>query len=383
MRRHSSFNPIVIAALAIVLLVVPGCRKVRPLDDLRPQDREMKEKAARPAGRVTRSRVDLIEVARSDRQWTGVAVSRGGRIFVCYPRWSDNVPFSVGELQASGDVTPYPDSGINTWDGTGSARDHFICAQSLFIDTDDYLWILDAANPGFRGVVPGGPKLIKADIGKNKIVETIGFDDGAAPPQSYLNDVRVDTGNRAAYITDSGLGAILVVDLETGTTRRLLPDHPSTRSEEITLTVAGKRWLRDGKPPQVHADGLALTADGKYLYYQALTGRTLYRIETRWLRDRSLSPQQLGRKVESMYRTGAADGITFGDDRYLYVTAIEDDAIKRFVRLGTMETVAADSRLRWPDSIARGPDGFLYVTTSQIHLGPDPGEPYSLFKFRP
>jgi sugar lactone lactonase YvrE len=84
-----------------------------------------------------------------------------------------------------------------------------------------------------------------------------------------------------------------------------------------------------------------------------------------------------------MYETGAADGIAFGHDGYLYVTAIEDDAIKKFVRLGTLATVARDPRLKWPDSIARGPDGFLYVTTSQIHLGPDPEEPYRLFKIRP
>ena len=29
----------------------------------------------------------LVEVARSDRQWTGIAVARDGRIFVNYPRW--------------------------------------------------------------------------------------------------------------------------------------------------------------------------------------------------------------------------------------------------------------------------------------------------------
>jgi sugar lactone lactonase YvrE len=368
-------------AAAIVLLTASGCKKIRPLTDLWPFGDEESEQVTdlnEPA-----SRADLVEVARSDRQWTGVAVSREGRIFVNYPRWSNDVPISVGEIQASGDITPYPDDQWNAWEEPVAPGDHFVCVQSVFIDQNDDLWILDAANPGFRGVVAGGAKLVKFDLGRDRIDEIILFDEEAAPPESYLNDVRVDNGLQTAYITDSGLGAILVVDLKIGKSRRLLSDHPSTKSEGITLTIGGRKWLRAGKPPEVHSDGLALTSDGKYLYYQALTGRTLYRIETRWLRDKSLSPGQLGKKVESMYETGPADGIAFGSDRYLYVTAIEDNAIKKFVRLGTLETVAQDPRLRWPDSIARGPDGYLYVTTSQIHLGPDPGEPYRLFKLRP
>jgi sugar lactone lactonase YvrE len=365
----------------MVLLMSSGCKKIRPLTDLWPFGAEEEEEAA--TRKSAASRTDLIEVAGSDRQWTGVAVSRDGRIFVNYPRWSDDVTFSVGEIQASGDITPFPNAKWNAWDGETGPGEHFICVQSVFIDEDDDLWILDAANPGFMGTVAGGSKLIRIDLGGNRVEDTIVFDEDVAPPEGYLNDVRIDTGLQTAYITDSGLGAILVVDLKTGKSRRLLSDHPSTKSEGITLTIGGREWLRAGKPPHVHSDGLALTPDGKYLYYQALTGRTLYRIETRWLRDRTLSAQQLGRKVESMYETGAADGIAFGHDRYLYVTAIEDNAIKKFVRLGTLETVVEDSRLRWPDSIARGPDGFLYVTTSQIHLGPDPGEPYRLLKFRP
>ncbi|MGD8628979.1 MAG: L-dopachrome tautomerase-related protein [bacterium] len=381
MRRHRLQLPVAMLAAAIVLLTASGCKKIRPLTDLWPFGDEESEQVTdlnEPA-----SRADLVEVARSDRQWTGVAVSREGRIFVNYPRWSNDVPISVGEIQASGDITPYPDDQWNAWEEPVAPGDHFVCVQSVFIDQNDDLWILDAANPGFRGVVAGGAKLVKFDLGRDRIDEIILFDEEAAPPESYLNDVRVDNGLQTAYITDSGLGAILVVDLKIGKSRRLLSDHPSTKSEGITLTIGGRKWLRAGKPPEVHSDGLALTSDGKYLYYQALTGRTLYRIETRWLRDKSLSPGQLGKKVESMYETGPADGIAFGSDRYLYVTAIEDNAIKKFVRLGTLETVAQDPRLRWPDSIARGPDGYLYVTTSQIHLGPDPGEPYRLFKLRP
>jgi sugar lactone lactonase YvrE len=150
----------------------------------------------------------------------------------------------------------------------------------------------------------------------------------------------------------------------------------------VVLTIGGKEWRMDGNAPKVHSDGLALDSDGEYLYYQALTARTLYRIETRWLLDGTLSEAQLGAKVESMGKTGAADGIEFGPDDYLYLTAIEENAIKTFAALDRAETVVKDARLLWPDSIARGPDGYLYVTTSQVHLGADATEPYRIFKFR-
>jgi sugar lactone lactonase YvrE len=371
--------PLLVFALAIIAF--SGCKRVRPLDAI-PGHKEEAAMGQR-APRGTRPESRLIEVAASDRQWTGVAVSREGRIFVCYPRWSDKVTFSVGEILESGEVVPYPDEEWNSWDELAPPDESFVCVQSVYVDADDNLWILDPANPLFGGVVPGGPKLLKVDLSDGKITRRILFDETVAPVSSYLNDVRVDTERNVAYMTDSGLGAIIVVDLGSGKSRRLLAGHHSTKSESIVLTIGGSKWLIGGQAPKVHSDGLALTADGEYLYYQALTGRTLYRIRTRWLRDASLSERQVQAKVESMYETGAADGIEFGPDGYLYLTAIEYDAIRVFVSLGTPETVVEDPRLRWPDSIARGPDGYLYVTTSQIHLGGSVKEPYRIFRFRP
>lgn len=296
---------------------------------------------------------------------------------------TEDVPFSVGEILKSGDVVPFPNEDWNRWDDRQAPGEHLICVQSVYVDEEDALWILDAASPYLGGVVPGGAKLLKVDLGRGEVIEKILFDDTVAPAGTYLNDVRIDTEKRVAYITESGLGALIVADLKTGRSRRLLGDHPSTKSEDIVLRIAGQEWRVGDRVPEVHADGLALAKDRKYLYYQALTGRTLYRIETRWLLDPALSQRELGAKIEPMGQTGAADGIEFGPDDYLYLTAIEDNAIKVFAALGTTKLVVKDRLLLWPDSIAKGPDGYLYVTTSQIHLGQDVTEPYRIFKFKP
>ncbi len=324
----------------------------------------------------------LEVVAESSRLWTGVAVAPDGRIFVNYPFWYDDPPFSVGVLGKDGTARPYPDEAWNRRDPALPPGEHFLCVQSVHVDADGFLWILDPANPQFGGVVPGGAKLVQVDLKTDKVVRVIPFDATVAPTRSYLNDVRIDTKTRTAYLTDSSGGALVVVDLATGTSRRLLADHPSTQAEGAVLTIGGKEWrTASGAAPQVHADGLALDPSGAYLYYQALSGRTLYRIATAALRDPALSAADLAARVEKVGETGAADGILFGPDGKLYLSAVEDDAVKRFdPATKTVELVVRDPRLAWPDSFATGPDGSLYLTICQLHRMPEPGGPWRIFR---
>ena len=106
----------------------------------------------------------LVEVARFDHQVTGVTVARDGRIFVNFPRWTEDTEVSVAELLPDGGLRPYPDAGWNSWrnarkDEMDGSR-HWVCVQSVVADHAGNLWVLDPAAPAQERVVTGAPKLV-------------------------------------------------------------------------------------------------------------------------------------------------------------------------------------------------------------------------------
>lgn len=314
-------------------------------------------------------------VAQSEGlQWTGVAVTRRGRVFVSYPRWEGPIGNSVEEVLADGSRVAYPDAEWNSWEPGEDPAAKFVCVQAVHVDADDRLWVVDPASPRMAGVVPGGAKLVEINPASGRVLRVIRFDERIAPSGSYLNDVRVDTAREFAYITDSGTGGIVVVDLTTNQAWRRLDTSPSTKADPtVILSAGGRRLVLGGEEGgdflRVHADGLALSPDGEWLYYQALTGRTLYRVPTELLRDPSVSDLRVDGAVENLGLTVATDGMEMDAAGNLYFTAIERDAIAYRTPSGRMGILAQDERLRWPDSLAiSGP--WLYVSTSQIHLTP-------------
>ncbi len=316
----------------------------------------------------------LEEAARFEHQVTGVAVSADGRIFVNFPRWTEDSPISVAEVGRDGSLKPYPDEAWNSWRNAGgpapSPRDHFVCVQSVVADNAGNLWVLDPASPGLDKVITGGPKLVRIELATNKVAQVIHFGEDVALQGSYLNDVRFHPDGVTAFITDSGArGAIVVVDLQAGRAQARLDGHPSTQAEKgVEVSVGGEKLKRpDGRPFQVAADGIALSIDGRTLCWQALTGRTLYRIDTAALM--SDNPEDAAKKIEKVGVTHIADGLLMSRDGQLYLTAPEENAVRLWTGQRS-ETVISDPRLSWPDSLAEGPDGSIYVTASRIHEMP-------------
>ncbi|MBB3938169.1 L-dopachrome tautomerase-related protein [Aureimonas phyllosphaerae] len=320
----------------------------------------------------------IEKVADFPHQVTGVTVAQDGRIFVNFPRWTEDSPVSVAEVGKDGSIRPYPNDEWNAWRNARkddlSAGDHFVCVQSVVADGRGAIWALDAGAPAQSLLVPGAPKLVRLDLASDTATRTIAFDESVAPQGSYLNDVRFSSDGRHAFITDSGAkGALVVVDLESGKAVRVLDGDPSTQVKKGLVVEADGRPLRrpDGRGVEFSADGIALSKDGRHLYWQAIKGDTLYRIETAALVAALDGTVDLSEKVEAFGRNGVADGLLIGrDSGDMYVTAPQDDAVKiRDLSAGASgepRILVEDERLRWPDTLSEGPDGTVYVTTSRI-----------------
>ncbi|KQQ26177.1 hypothetical protein ASF53_21515 [Methylobacterium sp. Leaf123] len=351
----------------------------------------------RPA-RAREANAALTKVASFEHQVTGVTVARDGRIFVNFPRWSEDAPVSVAELK-DGKPVPFPDDQWNAWRNARadelSPKDHFVCVQSVVADGQDRLWVVDAAAPAMAHVIKDGPKLVGIDLKTNKVIKTIPFDTTTVLQASYLNDVRISPDGKTAYLTDSGAeGALIVVDLDSGSAKRILSGDPSTMPDKsVTVSYDGKPLRRpDGRGVEFAADGIALSNDGKTLYWQAIKGKTLYSLPTDALTGwaaasvvpDTLTDKSLSSKIARVGENGVADGLLIARrDGRMYVTSPQDNAVKvRDLSGGKdgLTTLVQDPSLRWPDTFGEGPDGTIYVTTSHIQDSADykPGAPISL-----
>lgn len=307
---------------------------------------------------------------------TGVTVTETGRIFVNFPKWGDDVKFTVAEV-VNGKTVAYPDAAFNQ-ENADPAKG-LISVQSVVADGQGRVWILDTAAPGFGEPKAGGAKLVAVDLKTNKVVKTVVFPADVILPTTYVNDMRFDfrVGSEGvAYVTDSsikGPGGLIVLDLGTGKALRRLSGSPLTAPEKgFAARVEGKPLAStgpDGKsqPFNVASDGIALSGDGKTLYFSALSARTLYSVPTALLRDPAVTDAQIAKAVKNLGKKGASDGLEADAAGNVYGGDYEHNAIRKLSADGKWSTIAQGPDIVWPDTLSIGPDGYLYFTANQLN----------------
>jgi sugar lactone lactonase YvrE len=338
----------------------------------------------------------LIEVASfGNNQPIGVAVAQvSNRLFVSFPH---KEPYKYGLTEiVKGVRVPYPNL---EWNKVMADQPdtHFVNCQDLYTDDRNFLWVLDSAPAGSASVFgddksekSGQFKLLKINLSTNVVERVYKFED-LAKDKSALNDVVIDNDKHLAYLSDPGLHAIVILDLNTGKTRAVLQDDRSTVVKAgLNLHLDGKDVMDEtGKPFVSNVNGIALTLDHKYFYYRAINQYNLYRIETAFLADSSLKTAVLASKVELVAETGICHGMIADEKGNVYLSNSPEHSIQYVSPDGNVNRLVKDERLVWPDSFGIGSDGYLYLSASQMHRLPKYNKgidkvtyPYRIFKVK-
>lgn len=121
------------------------------------------------------------------------------------------------------------------------------------------------------------------------------------------------------------------------------------------------------------ADGIALSGDKKTLYWTNLTGNRVLSLPTALIRDFGKSEEDVKKavKVEATLPSNT-DGMTADRNNNLYMTALTlNGLMKRDAKTGEVSTFVTSDEISWPETLASGPGGTLYLVSNHLHLWVD------------
>ena len=314
-----------------------------------------------------KSQVQLELVATSPTHlWNAVTLTADGRIFAGMPRWPgfEQTPALV-EVKRDGSLVPYPGGAWNDWAPGQSGTDSFVGVNSVNCFDGVTIWVVDqGTSPNVESFLPGAGKFVQIDTRTNQVVRSYAFGPDVLPPGAAFNDIRIYGDH--AYLTESNLGSIIVVDLRNGRGLRRLADHPSTKQARAGIGRDNQPMVHpDSKPHTVHADQLEVSPDGVWLYYQPAAG-PLYRVPTAALRDGALSEDALGKMVEYVYDTPTIGGCAIDSKGNIFLAEANRPCISVLLPNGDLRVLVEDDSLWGGDGLFITADRYLYVPVAQI-----------------
>ncbi|WP_053141007.1 SMP-30/gluconolactonase/LRE family protein [Erwinia billingiae] len=331
----------------------------------------------------------LQRFAQSPWLSNGIAVATDGSCFLNFPRFQGHLKSpALARITEKGPVA-FPGNQWNRWQPGDDGVNTLVNVNACHIFGDNLLWVVDQGAAEGEKPGPGAAKLIAFDRTSGEVKKLIRFDKTSLPEGGAPNDLRIH--GSLIYVTDSGLGGIIIHDLASGKTVRRLSASTLLRKPENAIQRGFKgRVLQDasGKKPAVHSDVIEVTADGEWLYYATPTG-PLYRIRTALLRDAALSDAMLEKQLEKVADIPSIGGSAIDAAGNLYLSNVEKRSIDRLTPEGVRETLIQDDRLITPDALVIDKSGWMYIPAPQIeaigtnnHGKDETHAPWYVYRFR-
>lgn len=337
---------------------------------------------------------ELQETTQAPAGPAGLCMLPSGEYIISFHQFFQP-QFRVMKLDREGNWLPFPNEAMNT-PGSG---DPILLDSVLGIacDSRGIVWMLD--NGRRSGTAA---KLVAWDTKRNEHFKSIVIDAPALSPNSFLTNLALDPVGRYIYIADPADGissALIVVDIQTGLTRRVLERDRSVQMDPgVALKINGQP-IEVRRPDGVIATPLtgvypiAVDRKGEWLYYGPRNGASLFKIKTELLTDPAILPHVLTSQVTGVSPKPICDSMTIDSRGRIYFGDISRGSIdyvapeENFLNL---RLLVEDPRIMWPGGLAIGPDGLLHFFSSQLHRTPffNSGKdvtapPFSIFKTRP
>lgn len=288
-----------------------------------------------------------------------VASAPDGRIFYTYhmlhkpERFTDATVFEW----VNGKGVPFPNAEMQS---------AFRGAMGIVADRQGRLWVIKP------GALEGKQtQLLAIDISTGAKVLDYTFAKGEA---GFAQDLRVSPDGMTVYLADTGLfrfspASLIVFDVASQRARIVLKGDPSVSAQDwvIRKTNGQPYTLALGLITfMAGVDGIALTQDGAWLYFAAMSHDGLYRIPTAALRDEALSPAALAQTLEFVGHKPMSDGIELLPDKTVIVTDVENGGLVALAPDGRLRRLTANPKVNWTDSVTVAPDGAIWFTDSRL-----------------